>query len=366
MAEIHETSLPKRIWNILKYVLAIVLVWFIYSKTSISDIIDLFRRVSLLWLAVSFVLFFLMTMMKAAQYYILSGRQASYSRVLSIVVVQNVITNFIATGAGIASYLTMFTVDEGVRLRRAAATFLIAKVGDLAAVWLMLSFASLLLWDRILILRVATLAILAMIPLAIGAFVALIVLRQKFVEALRNVARRLQLGRFSFVQRGLEVLQFLAEQDGRLMLRFLRTAVFCSLVYMALTMAWVYASLRAFLMIIPVSVLVFVNSWIQLISWLPIQVFGGLGVMETSQVYLYGLFGIPAAQMATVSVGLRVTLYLFNLIALLYLPFQTFFRRKDFLRSILLTKVQNDRFVKEFHSLVFLNGLGLCRCFSPH
>ncbi|MGA7604445.1 MAG: hypothetical protein WCA79_00855, partial [Anaerolineales bacterium] len=77
------------------------------------------------------------------------------------------------------------------------------------------------------------------------------------------------------------------------------------------------------------SVVVFVNSWIQLISWLPIQVFGGLGVAETSQVYLYGLFGIPAAQMATVSVGLRVILYLFNLISLLYIPSQTFFRRKD-------------------------------------
>jgi len=83
-------------------------------------------------------------------------------------------------------------------------------------------------------------------------------------------------------------------------------------------------------LIIPASVLIFVNSWIQLISWIPIQVFGGLGVMETSQVYLYGLFGIPAAQMATVSVGLRVTLYLFNLISLLYLPSQAFFRRKDF------------------------------------
>src|SRR5271157_6518960 len=104
-----------------------------------------------------------------------------------------------------------------------------------------------------------------------------------------------------------------------MVIRLLQAAVICSLIYMTLTMAWTYASLRAFAMIIPASVLIFVNSWIQLISWLPIQVFGGLGVMETSQVYLYGLFGIPAAPMATVSVGLRVILYLFNLISLLYL-----------------------------------------------
>ncbi len=255
-------SLSKRIWNIFKYILAVLLVWFVFSKTSVNDIIDLFRRVPFLWLVISFVLFFLMTMMKAMQYYILSGRQAPYPRVLSIVVIQNAITNFIATGAGIASYLTMFTVDEGVRLRRASATFVIAKIGDLVVVWFMLLIAGFLLRNSISGLGIATLTVLIVIPLAIGAFVALIVLRQKFVEAIRTLADRLQLERFSFTQRGLEVLQFLAEQNGMMVLRLIQTAIICSLVYMALTMAWVYASLRAFSLIVPASVLVFVNSWI--------------------------------------------------------------------------------------------------------
>ena len=51
--------------------------------------------------------------------------------------------------------------------------------------------------------------------------------------------------------------------------------------------------------------------------------------METSQVYFdMGLLWNPCCAVATVSVGLRVTLYLFNLISLLYLPFQTFFVEK--------------------------------------
>jgi uncharacterized protein (TIRG00374 family) len=329
MAETHGTHLPKRIWNISKYVLAVLLVWFVFSKTSINDIVDLFKRISLLWLGVSFVLFFLMTMMKALQYHLLSGRQTPYSRLLSIVVIQNAITNFIATGAGIASYLTMFTVDEGVGLRRAAATFMIAKIGDLIVVWSLLLISSIFLWGEISSLGIATLVILAVIPLSIGAFAALVILRQKFVSAIRMLAYKLRLEHFSFTQRGLEVLQFLAEQDGGMVLRLIQTALFCSLIYMVLTLLWIFASLHAFSMIIPASVLVFVNSWIQLISWLPIQVFGGLGVAETSQVYLYGLFGIPVLQMATVSIGLRVSSYLFNLVSLLYVPFQNLFRRKN-------------------------------------
>jgi uncharacterized protein (TIRG00374 family) len=329
MAETRSTHLSKRIWNISKYVLAVLLVWFVFSKTSLTDIVDLFKRISLPWLGISFVLFFLMTMMKAVQYHLLSGRQTPYARLLSIVVIQNAITNFIATGAGIASYLTMFTVDEGVRLRRAAATFMIAKIGDLIVVWSLLLISSIFLWGEIASLGIATLVVLTVIPLSLGAFVALIILRQKFVSAIRRMAHILRLERFSFAQRGFDVLQFLAEQDGGMVLRLVQTATFCSLIYMALTLLWVFASLRAFSMIVPASVLVFVNSWIQLISWLPIQVFGGLGVAETSQVYLYALFGIPVLQMATVSIGLRVSSYLFNLVSLLYVPFQNLFRRKN-------------------------------------
>jgi uncharacterized protein (TIRG00374 family) len=329
MAETHGTPLSKRVWNISKYVLAVLLVWFVYSKTSISSIVDLLKHISLLWLGVSFVLFFLMTMMKAMQYHLLSGRQTPYPRLLSIVVIQNAITNFIATGAGIASYLTMFTVDEGVRLRRAAATFIVAKIGDLVVVWSLLLISSLFVWSEISSLGIATLVVLIVIPLSIAAFVALIILRQKFVSALRTLANTLRLERFSFTQRGFDVLQFLAEQDGGMILRLVQTAVFCSLIYMVLTLLWVFASLRAFSMVVPASVLIFVNSWIQLISWLPIQVFGGLGVAETSQVFLYGLFGIPVLQMATVSIGLRVSSYIFNLASLLYVPSQNLFRRKN-------------------------------------
>ncbi len=329
MTTSQPIPLSKRIWNIFKYVLAALLVLFILSKTSVQDIVELVRHVSLAWLAVSFVLFFLMNMMKAMQYYVLSGRQASYPRVLSIVVVQNALTNFIATGAGIASYLTMFTVDEGVRLRRAAAAFVIAKIGDLTIVWALLLVSSLMLWNQIAVLKILTIVFLFIIPLGIAAFVALILLRQKFVSAVHALAGFLHLERFSFTKRGLDVLQFLAEQDGNMILRLVQLAVLCSLVYMTLTMLWVYASLRTFSMILPASVILFVNSWLQLISWLPIQVFGGLGVAETSQVYLYGLFGISVAQMATVSIGLRVSAYLFNLISLLYLPLQNLFHRKE-------------------------------------
>jgi len=327
VTEAQKPSKYRMIWNIFKFVLAVLLVWFVFSRTSVGEIVGLFQKVSFIWLLISFIWFSLMTSMKALEYHLLSGRQTPYPRVLSIVVTQNAISNFIATGAGIASYLTMFSVDEGVRLRKAVATFLIAKIGDLVAVWLTLLASGLLLWREISALRVAVLVMLIVIPLAIGVFAGVILLRHRFVDLVGQWAKSLMLDKFSMIQRSLETLHFLAEQDEKTVFSSIRTGVICSSVYMILTLLWAYASLRAYSVDLSVITVVFVNSWMQLISWLPIQVFGGLGVSETSQVYLYGLFGVPVIEMAAVSLGLRVILYTFNLLSLLYLPFGTLSRR---------------------------------------
>ena len=250
------------------------------------------------------------------------------------------ITNFVATSAGIASYLALFRMEENVTLRKSAATFIITKIGDLIAVWLTLFITCTLLWDKISSLRIATIGILAAISLAIGIFILAIASRQGFIKSIRTLVRYLQLEHFSVTQRGLGALQFVAEQNNDVILNLLQISILCSLIYMTLGIIWTYASLRAFSMIIPYLIIVFVNSWIQLISWLPIQVFGGLGVIDTSQIYLFSLFGISVAQMATISVGLRVTSYLFNLLSPLYLPLYRLFQRKK--SSDNPSKDQND------------------------
>ena len=102
-----------------------------------------------------------------------------------------------------------------------------------------------------------------------------------------------------------------------------------SLVYMAVTMAWIYASLRTFSFEIGILPVIFVNIFMQLISYLPIQVFGGLGVNETTSLYLYGIFGFPQTELAAVLIATRLLFYLTNLAVLLYLPAHTYFFDKS-------------------------------------
>ena len=123
------------IWELIKILLAISLIMLIIAQVNLNDLVNLFRNVSPGWLIASFVVYFLMSMTKALQYYILIGDQISYPRMLYIVIVQNTVSNFIANSAGIASYLATLKVEEGIKVSRAAIIFVITKVMDVFFYW---------------------------------------------------------------------------------------------------------------------------------------------------------------------------------------------------------------------------------------
>ena len=312
-------------WNIAKIVLALLLIWFVLSKTDLTQLFALRERISLLWLVVGIILYFTLTLLKALQYYFLISRRVDYPQVLNIVVVQNAISNFIATGAGIASYLALFRVEQGVKVSRAALAFLLTKVGDLISIWLFMLVSSLLVWQQVTSLHGLIVLLLAVIGAAILGFFVTVFLRQKFIAVLAWFVDKLKLSRLGFVNKLMDLLSNLAEQEHGFVFRMVGIGVAFSLVYMAVTMAWIYASLQTFSFAIGILPVVFVNIFMQLISYLPIQVFGGLGVNETTSLYLYGIFNFPQTELAAVLIGARLLFYLTNLAVLLYLPVHALF-----------------------------------------
>lgn len=321
------TDSPKKfpLWSIAKIILALILVWFVLSKTDLTQLYALRERISLPWLALTLLLYFSLTLLKALQYYFLIGRRVDYPQVLNIVVVQNAISNFIATSAGIASYLALFRVEQGVKVSRAALAFLLAKVGDLISIWLFMLVSSLLVWPLVASFHSLILLSLSFIGVAILGFFAAVFLRQKFVSVLAWFVEKLKLSRLGFVNKLMDLLASLAEQEHGFVFRMVGTGIAFSLIYMTVTMLWLYASLQTFSFEIQFLQVVFVNIFMQLISYLPIQVFGGLGVNETTSLYLYSVFNFPQTELAATLIGTRLLFYLTNLAVLLYLPVHTLF-----------------------------------------
>ena len=320
-----ESSKKFPFWNIAKIILALILVWFVLSKTDLTQLYALRERISLPWLAAVIVLYFSLTLLKALQYYFLIGRRVDYPQVLNIVVVQNAISNFIATSAGIASYLALFRVEQGVKVSRAALAFILAKVGDLISIWLFMLVSSLLVWPLVDSFHSLIILLLAVIGVAVLGFFWAVFLRQKFVSILTWLIDKLKLSQLSFVNKLMDLLSTLAEQEHGFVFRMVGTGIAFSLIYMTVTMLWLYASLQTFSFDIGILQVIFVNIFMQLISYLPIQVFGGLGVNETTSLYLYSIFNFPQTELAAVLIATRLLFYLTNLAVLLYLPAHTLF-----------------------------------------
>jgi len=325
MSATEKPSLKSRFFqpgNLVKVLLAFLLIFFVFSKTDFAALYALRTQVETGWILLAFGLFFLMTLLKAFQYHLFLKQDVRYLQMLYIVVIQNVVSNFVATGAGIASYFALSRLEQGVKLSRSGVAFILTKVGDVVAIWVFLLMSSLLVWEQIVTLQGFVVGLLSALGMAILIVVLSILLRQKFSTQLRRLLEKLKLANLKYVRLGLDVLDEVVAQDEIFSLRLLGLATVYSLVYLMVTMWWFYANVRSFDVQIGMVAVVFVNVFIQLLSNIPIQAFGGLGVNESTSLFLYQFFYASQQELASALIGIRILFYLMNLATLLYLPFR--------------------------------------------
>jgi len=307
-------------WNIFKLILAIGLVVFLFSRTDIASIVSAVKGASIFWLGITFALFILMTLLKTLQYYVLLRNEMTFWQTLNVIVWQNTVTNFLLAGAGIAAYITISRAEHKVRVSQSVVTFLLVKIGDLTGIWLALLLSGWLVWSQIGVLQTPTLILLIGIGAVLLVFFLTILFRDGFVSLLDKILERFGLSKISLVERGMSYLQGLAnikheELQTPLLLLFLT-----SFIYLVVTLIWNYASLAIFHLQMDAMPLVFVSSLMQLVSYFPIYVFGGIGITETSSLYFWSFFQIPQDALAPALIGIRAVFYLSNLIPLIYLP----------------------------------------------
>ncbi len=315
-----SSSWGKKFRNAGKAALALFLAWFVVSQTDLAQLRDMLNSISILWLGVYAILFILAVMAKAIQYKIVIGREVTYARVLSVVVMQNVVSNFLAASAGVASYVALLRVEHGVKVSRAMIAFILTKVGDLTAIFILLLASLLGVWSDIESVKGLTLFML----IGMGGFLALfgfvVLFRERFVVFLRSVFEYLSLTRFGPTNQGLDILDALAKQDQTDILLTMGRVLAGSFLYLGVTLPWLYSGMRMFDVHLDGWEVAFTSAFYYLVTYVPVQIFGGLGVTEASMMYIYHLFGPSVPELAAVLIGLRVLSALMNLSLLLYLP----------------------------------------------
>lgn len=308
------------LWNFLKILLALGLVLYIFSKVELSNLLSTLKGASVYWLLLSGVLYFLLTILKALQYSVLLRGKLTYSQVLNVTIWQNAVSNFFLAGAGIATYVTMTRMEHEVKVSRSVTTFILTKVGDLIAIWVGLLLASRLVWSEIGTLQTPVLLLTVGIGGVILLFFLTISFRMRFVSILNRILEWLKISRIKLIENGMSYLQGLAGMEQQKVFTTLGLLILYSFVYLAVTIACTYTNLATFHVQPDIFAVMFISVLIQLVSYFPVSVFGGLGVTETSALYFWSFFEMPENIMAPALIGIRVIFYLFNLIPLIYLP----------------------------------------------
>jgi uncharacterized membrane protein YbhN (UPF0104 family) len=314
------------VWNFLKILFAIALVGYFLSWVNLNELYALWGRIQITHLIATIVLYSALTFFKAYIYQqILIEQKTRYLRVLNIVVVQNSISNFLANGAGLASYLALLHLEENVKVRRSGLTFLIIKIGDLFAVWVLSIICSFLLWDRVEELQSAILFFLILVGLGFIAFFLALVWRRGFISMTTRMMHSANWTRFSVFKQVVHALDVFSEMPQDAVFHIVYKAFGLTFVYNLITLAWMVVSMNAFQMPVDVLSILFVSCILQLFSMIPVSVFGGLGITEVTSLYLYTLLGVPSAELSIILVGWRILYYVTNLVIVLYLPIYALF-----------------------------------------
>ena len=313
--------LKTRIWNIAKILIAVILLGYVISTTDIEQLKISWQMLSRGWLAVSILVFVLMVIVKALQYRALINPKLSFRNVLNITVMQNAISNFVSNAAGVATYASMFKVEHDVTLTRSAIAFILVKVGDLVSILLLLVGSLFFVWNQVRVLHEVLVILVVLILLGLLIVFATIYFRQWFVNFLDKLLTRLNLVKFGLVRKAMSILVSISRTDKAVVRKLMTLALLYSGLYFAITITWSYTLINSFHIPIAFSGMVFVSAVRQIISFIPIQVFGGLGVTEISSLYLYGLFDIPIPELSAALIGIRIYHTIVNALTLLYIPF---------------------------------------------
>jgi uncharacterized protein (TIRG00374 family) len=254
----------------------------------------------------------------------------TYPQVLNVIIWQNAVSNFFLAGAGVAAYITLTRLEHEVKISRSVTSFLLTKLGDLIAIWLVLILSSSLVWSQIGVLQTPVILLIAGIGCVILIFFLTILFRQRFVSFVSRILKWSRLSKFRLMEAGTNYLQGLANMGQNTVLTTFGMLLLYSFLYLAVTICFIYANLAIFHVQPEAFAVMFVSALIQLVSYFPIGVFGGLGITETSALYFWSFFAISQELLAPALIGIRIIFYLFNLIPLIYLPlYAAFLKPKE-------------------------------------
>jgi uncharacterized protein (TIRG00374 family) len=301
-------------WVAAKIAIAVGLCFFLIHQIHFQELQILVARISIPWVVGFLVCFLGSLLLSSFRYWVMTGKPITFMQYLRVVILQNSLSIFVATGAGMISYVSVLRAQHQLTISKGIGSLLFAKIGDFIYYLVFLILTALIVSDKVSPIETFLFAAIGA-GLLIFLLLMFIYLGRKWM--LLRLERFLQNREMYFqgihsLNSAISNLRSFSISRKEFVSFFINT-----LLLNTVTISSFYCTLRMFSVVVSVPCVFFVNSIIQFISMIPIQVFGGLGVCDVPSMYLYSLFGVNRSEIASVLVLSRVVMY--SLYALLLL-----------------------------------------------
>src|SRR4051794_13373223 len=141
-----QSTMQSRLWGVLKIGLALVLTGFVLQQTSVTELAELWQRLSAIWLLPAILSFWVIIWLNARRYWLLLDGKVTFRQILALVVLQTALGNLIATSAGAVSYVGILRRKYEVQVSRGVSSLLLARFGDMIALMMALALSSAFVW----------------------------------------------------------------------------------------------------------------------------------------------------------------------------------------------------------------------------
>ena len=315
----------KFIWTLIKILIAVVLLFVVISKTSIANIVETFKNLDSAWFIIYCGTFYLSLWVMARRYWILIGGNIPFRGTSKIIIMQVLIGNLIATSLGAVYFVTEFRQKYNVKVSRGLTSLVFARICDFILLLVCTCLSGWVLWEDVgywhKIIKYAYI-LSAIIVVIIIASKPLYRVVNSFTEKYSlNLPKNIRL----IFENIFDVTRSIRQSRGD----FLWTIFIQSIIIMILMFIYTYASLRMFSISISPWYVLLVMALQQMVNLVPVQVIGGLGIIDLMELYLYGFAGISPAYLASIIVSKRIFFILINSTLLLTIPINAILKHDD-------------------------------------
>lgn len=304
----------KYLWKLVSLGFGIILISWLLLQLEWAETIEIIRNVPLSLLMLGFVCYGFSFYFRARRFRLLLPSDSQIEHLFPIVLIHYTALNIIPARLGELSYIYLLKKVNAVPPGISLSSLLMARVFDQIAISVLFFLSSFFAPFPTQRLKMVYMGIGGVLMLAIALLMAILVYKDASVRWLRTLLVRFNLHRYQIVRRMLNEAEQIAVN-----LTCLRhkTTLLHILGYSFLI--WIsifsvnYVLLTAFAVHLSFASILLVSTLIIFLGMLPLQLMGGVGIRETTWMFLLGALGVSQNVAIVSGFGTHIvtTLFLF-------------------------------------------------------